>query len=62
MGYIGFHGAPMLPSSVISYDQEIFGSMMIFFIFWTFLNVHHYFLDNVIWRRGNPDIQKHLFP
>ena len=51
----------MLLSSVISYDQEIFGSMMIFFIFWTFLNVHHYFLDNVIWRRGNPDIQKHLY-
>jgi len=61
LGYIGFHGAPMLLSSVVSYDQEIFGSMMIFFIFWTFFNVHHYFLDNVIWRRGNPDVQKHLF-
>lgn len=61
LGYIGFHGAPMLLTSVISYDPEIFGSMMIFFIFWTFFNVHHYFLDNVIWRRGNPDVQKHLF-
>ena len=61
LGYIGFHGAPMLLSSVVSYDQEIFGSALVFFVFWTFINVHHYFLDNVIWRRGNPDIQKHLF-
>ena len=61
LGYIGFHGAPMLLSSVISYDQEIFGGALIFFVFWTFINVHHYFLDNVIWRRGNPDVQKHLF-
>jgi hypothetical protein len=31
------------------------------FLFYIFINVHHYFLDNVMWRRGNPDVQKHLF-
>jgi hypothetical protein len=23
--------------------------------------VHHYFLDNVMWRRGNPDVRNNLF-
>jgi len=23
--------------------------------------VHHYFLDNVMWRRGNPEVAKYLF-
>jgi hypothetical protein len=23
--------------------------------------VHHYFLDNVMWRRGNPEVSKYLF-
>jgi hypothetical protein len=30
-------------------------------MFWIFINVHHYFLDNVMWRRENPDTGKYLF-
>jgi len=22
-----------------------------------FVNIHHYFMDNVIWRRDNPDMR-----
>lgn len=28
---------------------------------WLFINVHHYLLDNVMWRKGNPSAAKHLF-
>ena len=34
---------------------------MFLFVFWIFINVHHYFLDNVMWRRENPDTKKYLF-
>lgn len=26
-----------------------------------FINLHHYFLDSAMWRRGNPDMQNYLF-
>ena len=42
------------------YDRGIFGSQMFLFMFAIFINVHHYFLDNVMWRRENPDIAKYL--
>jgi len=28
---------------------------------WIFINVHHYFIDNVLWRQGNPKVKKFLF-
>jgi hypothetical protein len=34
---------------------------MFLFVFWICINVHHYFLDNVMWRRENPDTRKYLF-
>lgn len=34
---------------------------MFLFVFWIFINVHHYFLDNVIWRAENPETRQHLF-
>lgn len=30
-------------------------------LFWVFINVHHYLLDTVMWRKGNPDVKRHLF-
>lgn len=30
-------------------------------IFHVFINVHHYFIDSVIWRRGNKDVTRNLF-
>ena len=26
-----------------------------------FFNIHHYFIDNVVWRRDNPDTKRYLF-
>ena len=61
LGGLGFWGAPLLLTDMISYDQARFGASAFLFIFWIFINVHHYFMDNVMWRKGNPDVAKHLF-
>ena len=29
--------------------------------FWIFINVHHYLIDNVLWRQGNPKVNQYLF-
>ena len=61
LGYLGFWGMPMMLDRVIPYDKGVFGGTMFLFVFWICINVHHYFLDNVMWRRENPDTKRYLF-
>ncbi|MDX8477795.1 hypothetical protein RFN28_04780 [Mesorhizobium sp. VK24D] len=61
LGYLGFWLIPMAMTALIPYDREVLGSSLFFFIVLIFINVHHYFLDNVMWRRGNPEVSKYLF-
>ncbi len=61
LGFLGFWFAPMFLQVVVPYDKGVFGASLFLFIFWIFINVHHYFLDNVMWRKGNPDVQRFLF-
>lgn len=61
LGYIGFWLAPEWLNENVSYDRSIFGGSLFLFLFWTFINVHHYFLDNVMWRKENPDTRQFLF-
>jgi hypothetical protein len=61
LGFMGFWGAPVYLHMVITYDQAVFGTTVFLFMFWIFINVHHYFLDNVMWRSHNPDVRKYLF-
>jgi hypothetical protein len=61
LGYLGFWMVPNLLNAYVPYSKELFGPSLFLFIFWIFINVHHYFLDAVMWRRGNPDVQAHLF-
>ena len=60
-GYAGFWGVPEFLQKVVPYDHAVFGPTAFLFVFWIFINVHHYFLDNVMWRSSNPDIRKYLF-
>ena len=46
---------------LLSPAAQVLGSSLFFFIVLIFINVHHYFLDNVMWRRGNPEVAKYLF-
>ena len=61
LGFLGFWGIPLVLDVTVHYDKEIFGTKMFVFAFWIFINVHHYFLDNVMWRGENPDTRKYLF-
>lgn len=61
LGAVCFWIIPLLFSAIGTYDREVFGGTLFFFICWIFINIHHYFLDNVMWRRENPDTKKHLF-
>lgn len=61
LGYLGFRFVPQLLNGQVSYDQETFGTFVFLFIFWIFINVHHYVIDNVIWRGENPETRTYLF-
>jgi hypothetical protein len=61
LGFLGFMGAPRVMDAVLPYDKHMLGPSLFLFSCYIFINVHHYFLDNVMWRRGNPDVQQHIF-
>jgi len=62
LGWLLFHAAPELLDGARRMAQrrahETVGDLGItpyFAAFFVFVNLHHYFMDNVIWRRENPD-------
>lgn len=61
LGYLGFWLLPRWLNQHVPYDYALFGTGLFFFVFWIFINVHHYFMDTVMWRKGNPDVQRYLF-
>lgn len=61
LGFLGFDGIPQILDYAIPYNRAEFGHLLFMFVFSLFISVHHYFVDNVIWRRGNPDVQQYLF-
>ncbi|MEM0987264.1 MAG: hypothetical protein AAGK00_00175 [Pseudomonadota bacterium] len=56
-----FWVVPLTLDAIFAYREDIFGQAMFVFIVVVFVNVHHYFLDNVMWRRENTDVKEHLF-
>ena len=61
LGFAGFWAAPFTADTLSGYDRAVFGATLFLFIGWTFINIHHYFIDNVIWRRDNPEARRYLF-
>jgi hypothetical protein len=61
LGYCMFWQAPAWLDANVAYDKQVFGPSLFFFLFWIFINVHHYFMDTVMWRKGNPEVKRHLF-
>ncbi len=62
VGWLLFHGSPdLLDGARLTAHRrthERFGDLgptPYFAGFFAFVNLHHYFMDNVIWRRENPD-------
>ena len=60
LGFAGFWFAPLFVDALSAYDQAIFGTTLFLFIGWTFINIHHYFIDAVMWRRENVETRRHL--
>lgn len=60
-GCFGFWLTPLILDSVTNFDLTGLSPTAFIFMFWVFINIHHYFIDNVIWRRENTDVSKYLF-
>ena len=61
LGWLGFWGLPGILDALVPYRDVELTSTLFLFVFWIFINVHHYFMDNVMWRRENPDTKRYLF-
>lgn len=61
LGWFGFLGLPHSLDLTIAYDRSVWGSGLYIFMFAMFINIHHYFIDNVIWRKENDEVRQHLF-
>ncbi len=62
LGWLVFHGAPdLIDGARLSQHRHAherlgdLGPTPYFAAFFAFVNIHHYFMDAVLWRRENPD-------
>jgi len=61
LGIVGFGALPALFQASLAPDAALWGPTVFAFIFVVWINLHHYFIDNVIWRRDNEDVRRFLF-
>jgi len=61
LGAAAFVLIPRYLDEVLAYDKALYGTTLASFVILIFINIHHYFLDNVMWRKDNPDVGRHLF-
>jgi len=61
LGYLGFWMAPKWLATVAPSLIAGVGDYAFLLAAWIFINVHHYFLDSVVWRKGNPETGRYLF-
>ncbi len=61
IGAVIFDLLPKYLDRSIVYDQSVYGPTLFMSLFWIFINIHHYFIDNVIWRREGSEVKNYLF-
>ena len=61
LGFLGFWGLPLALDGLFAMDSALPAAKVSIFTFWMFINIHHYLIDNVIWRRQNPEARRFLF-
>jgi len=61
LGVLLFLAVPMVLDGTVPFDQAALGALPFSFLFMVGINVHHYFVDSVIWRRSNREVSEHLF-
>ncbi|MES2854809.1 MAG: hypothetical protein V4692_03045, partial [Bdellovibrionota bacterium] len=59
-GWLSFEYIPKTLDVSMPFDAMVFGPTLWFFAFNIFINLHHYFIDNVIWRGDNEILRTHL--
>jgi hypothetical protein len=60
LGWVLFHGAPEFLDGMFALRspnaaETALGATPYFAVLFAFVNIHHYFMDTVIWRRENPE-------
>ncbi len=60
LGALGFFFVPMALDYYIPLNTKVFGPEFFLFCAYIIINIHHYFIDNVIWRRENKSISQYL--
>ena len=60
LGVLSFKYVPEFLDQKVPFESLIFGPTMWIFSIGIFINLHHYFIDNVIWRGDNEALKTHL--
>jgi hypothetical protein len=61
LGALFFEFIPKNLDKIYHFSDAGLGANPILVVFLLFINIHHYFIDNVIWKSANPEVKKHLF-
>jgi hypothetical protein len=61
LGALAFSAIPSALDTLPIINRALFGATPFVFFATVFINIHHYFIDNVIWKGNNPEIREHLF-
>jgi len=61
IGALIFDSIPAFLDKTVAYNQSVYGTALFMFMFWIFINIHHYFIDNVIWRREGSEAKHYLY-
>jgi hypothetical protein len=61
LGALFFEFIPKGLDNYFKFEEAGLGVNPILVVFLLFINIHHYFIDNVIWKSSNPEVKKHLF-
>lgn len=61
LGALFFEFIPKGLDSHYKFTNAAMGASPFLVAFLLFINIHHYFIDNAIWKSANPEVKKHLF-
>ena len=61
LGAIGFQFIPYIMDNSLPKPSELSYLPAFLLSVTIFINIHHYFIDNVIWRKENVDVSQYLF-
>ncbi len=53
VAYLVFRFIPEHLDKIMTYDRQMFGNTLYLAMFLMFINIHHYFIDALIWRKGS---------